>query len=283
MSGLLVTGAGGMLGADVIRAAETAGVEATGLSRGDLDITDPSAVASAIAELAPDVIVNCAAWTDVDGAEEHEDEAHAINCEGARILAEAGPRLIHVSTDYVFDGSKETPWVESDEVGPQSAYGRTKLAGEVAVANADPRHAIARTAWLFGVGGGNFVETMLRLAGERESVSVVDDQRGCPTFTGHLATALVELASNPDAGGIHHCAGAGDTTWFGFTKEIFERTGTGCELLPTTSAEFVRPAKRPANSVLAVTRTDTPRLPDWRTGLDDYLAARTAAGTGGKR
>ena len=275
-----MVGAGGMLGRDVLRAAERAGVEAHGLTRAELDITDRSAVAAAIGELEPESILNCAAWTDVDGAEEHEAEALEINGTGAAVLAEAGPRLIHVSTDYVFSGEKEGPWTEDDPVDPQSAYGRTKLAGERAVAAANPDHAIARTAWLFGVDGSNFVETMLKLAGDRGAVSVVDDQRGCPTFTGHLADALVEIAGNDAAGGIHHCAGSGETTWFGFAKEIFERTGTPCDLTPTTSDAFVRPAKRPANSVLAVTRPDTPRLPDWRDGLDDYIAARAVAAGG---
>jgi len=282
VSGLLVTGAGGMLGSDVIRAAERVGAEAHGLSRGELDITDPAAVASAVAELAPDAIVNCAAWTDVDGAERDEDEAMAINGDGARILAEAGPRIVQVSTDYVFAGDKDGPYVEDDPVGPRSAYGRTKLAGEVAVTGTDPRNAVVRTAWLFGVSGNNFVETMLRLAAERGEVSVVDDQRGCPTFTGHLGDALVAIALDERTGGLHHCAGSGETTWFGFTREIFDRTGTDCLLEPTNSEAFVRPAERPANSVLAVTRADTPKLPDWRSGLDDYLAARAAA-AGGKR
>lgn len=275
-----MTGAGGMLGRDVMRAATRAGVEAHGLSRSELDITDRSAVDSAIGELQPDSIVNCAAWTDVDGAEEHEAEALEINGHGAAVLAEAGPRLIHVSTDYVFPGDKNTAWTEDDPVAPQSAYGRTKLAGEQAVSSADPGHAIVRTAWLFGTDGNNFVETMLKLAADRGAVSVVDDQRGCPTFTAHLADALIEIAAGRAAGGVHHCAGAGETTWFGFAKEIFERTGTPCDLTPTTSEAFVRPAKRPANSVLAVTRPDTPRLPDWRDGLDDYIAARAVAAGG---
>lgn len=277
MSGILVTGAGGMLGRDVLDAATRSGTEAHGLTRSELDITDASAVKAAVAALQPDVIVNCAAWTDVDGAESAEAEALAINGTGAGVLAEAGPKLVHVSTDYVFDGAKSGPYVEDDPVAPKSAYGRTKLAGERLVAAADPQHAICRTAWLFGVGGPNFVETMLRLADERGAVSVVDDQVGCPTWTAHLAEALIQLALSPDAGGIHHLAGSGSTSWHGFAKEIFDRTGTDCELTAVTSEQFTRPAQRPANSVLATTRTDTPRLPDWREGLDGYLAARPAA------
>lgn len=271
-----MTGSGGMLGRDVIRAAERVGLEAHGLSHAELDITDAGAVAAAVAALAPEVIINCAAWTDVDGAEEHEEAALAINATGPKVLAEAGPRLIQVSTDYVFAGDKQGAYVESDPVDPQSAYGRTKLAGDEAVLAASPDHAVVRTAWLFGVDGNNFVETMLRLAAERGAVSVVDDQRGCPTFTGHLAGALIELAGTKDAGGIHHCAGAGETTWHGFAAEIFSRTDTPCDLSATTSDQFIRPAKRPANSVLQSTRSETPKLPSWQTGLDEYISARAS-------
>ncbi|MCX6390648.1 MAG: dTDP-4-dehydrorhamnose reductase [Solirubrobacterales bacterium] len=277
MTKLLVVGAGGMLGCDVLRAAESAGVDAVGLTHAELDVSSEAAVSAAIAKVQPDVVINCAAWTDVDGAESSEEAAFAINATAAGILANSGPRLVHVSTDYVFDGNKQGAYVESDPVAPQSAYGRTKLAGEQLVAAASADHAIARTAWLFGVDGANFVETMLRLAEQRGEVSVVDDQVGCPTWTAHLADALVELATNPASGGIHHVAGAGSTSWFGFAAAIFEATGTAVALSPTTSAEFIRPAPRPANSVLEATRPDTPRLPDWREGLNGYLAARPAA------
>jgi dTDP-4-dehydrorhamnose reductase len=278
VSGILVTGSGGMLGLDVLRAAEARGVEAHGLTRAQLDIADPVQVAEAIASHQPDVIINCAAWTDVDGAEEHESEALVVNGEGPKVLAEAGPRVVQVSTDYVFDGEKEGAWIESDPVGPKSAYGRTKLVGDQSVLAANPANAVVRTAWLFGVGGNNFVETMIKLANERGAVSVVDDQRGCPTNTAHLAEALLDIALDESAGGIHHCAGAGETSWFGFAKEIFERTGTPCDLTPTTSDAFVRPAPRPANSVLEVTRDDTPRLPEWQQGLDDYISLRMTTG-----
>ena len=221
MSGILVTGSGGMLGLDVLRAAEARGIEAHGLTRAQLDIADPVQVAEAIASHQPDVIINCAAWTDVDGAEEHESEALVVNGEGPKVLAEAGPRVVQVSTDYVFDGEKEGAWIESDPVGPKSAYGRTKLVGDQSVLAANPANAVVRTAWLFGVGGNNFVETMIKLANERGAVSVVDDQRGCPTNTAHLAEALLDIALDESAGGIHHCAGAGETSWFGFAKEIF--------------------------------------------------------------
>ena len=278
MSRILVTGAGGMLGRDVMRAADSRSVDASGLTRSQLDITDPDSVAAAVASVDPDVIINCAAWTDVDGAEEREPEALEVNGNGPGILAKSGPRVVHVSTDYVFDGIKPGPYFEADATGPRSAYGRTKLAGERAVAEAGGHHSIVRTAWLFGTGGNNFVETMLRLAADRGAVSVVDDQHGCPTNTAHLAQALVTLALAPDSGGIHHCAGSGETTWFGFAGEIFRLTATECELTPTDSAAFVRPAPRPANSVLASSRGDTPVLADWKTGLSDYISARASMG-----
>lgn len=269
-----MTGAGGMLGRDVLRAAAARGLEVTGLTRGDLDISQVEAVASAVSDIEPDTIINCAAWTDVDGAEEHEADALVVNGDGPKVLASSGPRLIQVSTDYVFDGNKLGAYVESDPTAPRSAYGRTKLAGELNVLAAGDRHSIVRTAWLFGVDGANFVETMLKLAVDRGAVSVVDDQRGCPTNTAHLAEALLDISLDSGAGGIHHCAGAGETTWFGFAKEIFDRTGTPCDLTPTTSDQFVRPAPRPANSVLEATRSDTPILPAWTQGLDDYIEAR---------
>ena len=184
---------------------------------------------------------------------------------------------MHVSTDYVFDGSKREPWLESDPVAPLGVYGETKLAGELAVAEANPAHTIVRTAWLFGAGGRNFVDTMLRLGGEREEVSVVTDQVGCPTWTGHLAGALVELAERPDETGVHHIAGAGSCSWNEFALEIFERAAIDCRVLPATSEQFVRPARRPAYSVLGSERRDPLTLAPWQDGLAAYLATRVAA------
>src|SRR5215212_5407531 len=190
---LLVTGAAGMLGRDVVAAAEGAGHEVTALARRDLDIADPAAVRPAVDAARPDAVVNCAAWTDVDGAEEHEYEATLVNGTGAGHLAAAAPYVVHVSSDYVFDGTASEPYAEGDPTGPRTAYGRSKLAGEHAVAAAGD-HAIVRSAWLFGVHGKNFVATMLRLAEDRDEVDVAADQFGCPTFTGHLGPALVEIA-----------------------------------------------------------------------------------------
>jgi dTDP-4-dehydrorhamnose reductase len=277
---LLVTGAAGMLGQDVVRAAESAGHDAIALPRGDLDITDGDYVERALSAERPDAVVNCAAWTDVDGAEEHEAAAYAVNAVGAghvaAATAAAGARLVHVSTDYVFDGRADRPYVESAATAPMSAYGRTKLAGERAVAQAGGRPLIVRSSWLFGVGGKNFVATMLALADGRDHVSVVTDQIGCPTWTGHLAPALVALAAQEQQGAMH-VAGAGACSWHELASEAFRRAGVACEVRETTTAEMPRPAPRPAYSVLVSERPDAPRLPDWREGVAGFLAARAGA------
>jgi dTDP-4-dehydrorhamnose reductase len=275
---LLVTGAGGMLGSDVVR---IAGPDAVGMARSDLDVTDADAVRRAFEETRPDVVINCAAWTDVDGAEAHEAAATALNGRAAGIVAaaacEVGAAIVHPSTDYVFDGASERPYVESDSVAPQSAYGRSKLAGEEAVAAANERHFVVRTSWLFGTHGKNFVETMLGLGRERDELKVVDDQIGRPTYTGHLAEALVELAGT-DAYGIHHIAGGGEPcSWFGFATAIFGNADVDVRVEPCTTEEFPRPAQRPAYSVLDSERPDPIRLPDWRSGLAAYLSERAIA------
>jgi dTDP-4-dehydrorhamnose reductase len=280
---VLVTGAGGMLGQDVVRAVRERGWDAIGLTRAELDASDPEAVAGALAGAQPDAIVNCAAYTDVDGAEADVAGASAGNATSAGVLAraaaEAGVRLIHVSTDYVFDGerpSSAAPYVESDPTGPRSVYGRTKLEGEQEVAAAGGSHAIARSSWLFGAGGRNFVATMLALAAERDEVTVVTDQVGCPTYTGHLASALLELAEGTSQG-IHHLAGGGaPCSWHDFAVEIFRQVGADCHVLPCTTAEMPRPAPRPAFSALASERPETPLLPPWQKGLAAYLTIRKA-------
>ena len=252
-----------MLGRDVVR---VAGEDALALSRADLDVTDAAAVQERLA--GADLVINCAAWTDVDGAEEHEDETLRVNRDGARNVAQAARRVIYVSTDYVFDGSKEGSYLESDEPRPLSAYGRSKLEGERATAEANPRHFIARSSWLFGAGGRNFVDTMLGLGPD---VRVVRDQVGSPTFTGHLAEALVELAATEDYG-VHHLAAAGSCSWYEFAREIFRRAGVEARVEPVSTAEFPRPASRPANSVLESERGR--RLPPWQEGLEAYLGVR---------
>jgi dTDP-4-dehydrorhamnose reductase len=254
----VVVGAGGMLG-QVVEADVS-------LTRAQLDVTDRDAVRAALGP--DDLVINCAAWTDVDGAEEHEQEALRVNGDGARNVAEAAGAVVYVSTDYVFAGTKREPYVPSDPVDPRSAYGRTKLEGERATAEANPRHFIVRTSWLFGTGGRNFVETMLRLGAEHESLRVVDDQVGCPTYTGHLAPELLRLVEREDYG-IHHRAGSGECSWFEFAREIMRRAELDCEVEPCTTAEFPRPAPRPAYSVLA-----GGDLPAWQEGLEAYLGVR---------
>jgi dTDP-4-dehydrorhamnose reductase len=266
---LLVTGAAGMLGRDVAAAAESAGHDVTGLARRDLDITDPDAVRAAVAAARPDAVINCAAWTDVDGAEEHEADALRINGTGAGNVAAAAPYVVHVSSDYVFEGSATLPYRESDATAPAGAYGRSKLAGEVLVAAAG-EHAIVRSAWLFGIHGSNFVATMLRLGEDRDKVNVVADQFGCPTFTGHLAGALVDIAERR-LSGILHVAGGGSCSWHELAQATFDEAGLDCRAAPVTTAEFPRPAPRPAWSVLGSTRPDAPVLPPWRDGLSAYL------------
>ena len=278
---LLVTGAQGMLGRAVVDCAVRLGHDVRAASRAELDITDAEATRQALLAGRPAAVVNCAAYTDVDGAESDWQGAERVNASGAghvaAAAAEVGARIVHVSTDYVFDGSKREPWVESDPVAPLGVYGDTKLAGELAVAAANPTHMIVRTAWLFGAGGRNFVDTMLSLAAARDEVAVVTDQIGCPTWTGHLAGALVELAERPDEIGVHHIAGAGSCSWNEFALEIFERAGIDCRVLPATSEQFVRPAKRPAYSVLGSERREPLTLPPWQDGLAAYLATRVAA------
>jgi dTDP-4-dehydrorhamnose reductase len=255
-----------MLGQAVMRAA---GDRAVGLTHADLDVTDAGAVADTLAGA---TVINCAAYTDVDGAEADPQAARAVNEVGARNVAEAAARVVYVSTDYVFDGKKPAAYVESDPVDPLSEYGRSKLAGERATLTASPHSLVVRSSWLFGPGGGNFVTTMLRLAEERGRVNVVDDQVGCPTFTGHLAEALVGLAEGSGHGFLH-VASAGACSWYEFAGTIFDRAGLEVELLPCTTDEFPRPARRPANSVLASER-GAPELPAWQDGLDAYLAVR---------
>ena len=270
-----VVGAGGMLGQDVVRAA---GADAVGLAHADLDVTDVSAVRGALA--GADLVINCAAYTNVDGAEADPATAAAVNARGARNVAEAAARVIYVSTDYVFDGSKPDAYVESDPTGPLSEYGRSKLEGERATLTASPHSLIVRTSWLFGAAGGNFVDTMLRLAEERDELRVVDDQIGCPTFTGHLAEALVtlargeaRLADGHSAHGVLHVAGAGSCSWFEFARTIFESAGVEMRVQPCSTDEFPRPAHRPANSVLRSER-GAPELPSWQEGLDAFLGVR---------
>jgi dTDP-4-dehydrorhamnose reductase len=275
---VLVTGAAGMLGADVAAAAASAGHDVVALARADLDVTDARAVRAAVRAAGPDAVVHCAAWTDVDGAEAAEPAATAVNGAGAGHVAAAaaacGAHVVHVSSDYVFDGRAREPYPEDAPVRPLSAYGRSKLAGERAVAAAAPAgHAVVRTSWLFGPHGANFVDTMLRLGGERDEVTVVDDQVGAPTYTGHLAPALLAVAGQR-LRGVLHVTGAGACSWWELARAAFAGAGVDCAVRRGTTAGLGRPAPRPAFSVLASTRRDAPVLPAWQDGLAAHLAAR---------
>jgi dTDP-4-dehydrorhamnose reductase len=273
---LLVTGAAGMLGHEVVTSAERLGHEVAAWDLPECDLTDEGETLEAIRRLDPRAVVNCAAYTNVDAAEEDEPAAERVNAGAAgnvaRACAASGARIVQVSTDYVFDGSKDEPWLESDAVAPLGAYGRTKLHGEEQVAAALDDHAIVRTAWLFGPHGPNFVSTMLRLAAERDEVSAVTDQVGSPTFAGHLAPALVDMAERTDTG-IFHGAGAGSCSWYELTLEAYDAAGIACRVLPTTAARFARPAPRPAYSVLGSEREHPITLPPWQEGVRAHLAA----------
>ena len=266
-----------MLGQAVSRAAPSH-LELHALTRSDLDIADAQAVTETVTRLQPAAILNLAAWTDVDGAESDPLGAYEVNDTGTANVAKAaqqlGAHLVHVSTDYVFAGTGDKPHVESDPTGdPPSTYGASKLAGEKHVLE-DPSNgfAVVRTSWVFGHGGSNFVDTMLRLGREgRTELKVVDDQVGCPTWTGHLAPALLDIVRRRSAG-VMHVAGGGSCTWNELAREVFAQAGLQIEVLPQSTAELNRPAPRPANSVLRTERDEVPRLPDWREGVRGHLA-----------
>ena len=253
----LITGAGGQLGRALVDA--FSGDEVLALDRAGWDVRQPAPALP----WAPDLVLHAAAWTDVEGAEDDPGGAGAVNVDGTRHAAALGAPLVAYSTDYVFDGTKEEPYVESDAPSPVSAYGRSKLDGE---AVAGDWAWIVRSSWLFGETGHNFVCTMLRLGAERDEVAVVADQRGCPTYVRHLATATRELVDGGAASGIWHLAAGGDCTWADLAEAIFEETGLTCRVRRITSAEFGARAPRPAHSVLR-SEKGAPQLPHWRDGL----------------
>jgi dTDP-4-dehydrorhamnose reductase len=276
----LITGAGGMLGRDLMDRLRNVTAEVVGLDRRALDVTDATAVRSAIAAHRPDVVVNCAAWTAVDDAETDEAAAMRVNGEGtahvAAACATSGAVLVQISTDYVFAGDATTPYGEDDPTAPRTAYGRTKLAGEDAVRAILPESGyVVRTAWLYGAGGPNFVRTMIGLERTKDTIDVVDDQRGQPTWTADLADLVIKLgdaatvrAAPP---GVYHGTSGGDATWFDLARETFRLAGADpARVRPTTSAAFVRPAPRPAYSVLGHRRwgaTGMAPIRDWRAAL----------------
>ncbi len=282
---ILVTGAAGMLGHDVLAVIDRAGHRSIAVDLPELDIVDADAVRAFYERERPDATINCAAFTDVDGAESNEAAARAVNADGAGNLARAAASLrtplLQISTDYVFDGTAPLDeagapraYVESDPTGPRSVYGETKLAGERQVLAASPLHTVVRTAWLYGLHGRNFVETMLRLAGERDAVQVVVDQTGCPTWSGHLAPALLGLLER-EVRGVVHLAGGGSVSWNGFAREIFRQAEVDCAVQEITSKQIARAAERPAWSVMEYQREEAIPMPDWRDGLAGYLAARS--------
>jgi dTDP-4-dehydrorhamnose reductase len=271
-----------MVGAEIARQARESAIDCAAFTHHELDITDANAVATAIRDAAPSIVVNAAAYTAVDKAEENESQAMLVNKTGAANLASAandiGAGVIHISTDYVFDGEANEAYRPGDATNPINAYGRTKLAGEVAVSSACARHLIVRTSWVYSHDGHNFVRTMLRLAEARNEISVVDDQQGAPTSAADLASALLKAAHSMldrPVAGTFHFTNAGVTTWYGFANAILEMRGlSNIKVRPISTAEFPTPAKRPAWSVLDCTTFEkefdvTPRT--WRSALRETL------------
>lgn len=278
---MLVLGRGGQVARELLRRAP-ADTRVTCVGRAQIDLAEPGSVASLIADSRADVLVNAAAWTAVDDAEEEEAAAHRLNAdmpgEAAAACDARGIPMLHLSTDYVFDGSGEAPWRPDDPVAPASAYGRSKLAGERSVFDATSDAVILRTAWVFSSHGTNFVKTMLRLAASRDELSVVDDQHGGPTAAAAIATALHRIAAlrlaGEGAAGVFHFSGAPDVSWADFAREIFARSGAGVNVANVTTSEFPRPAPRPANSRLDCTSTREVfgiERPSWREDLQEVL------------
>lgn len=287
---ILITGANGQLGreiADVLQAGATdigpipdvyAGAHVVGVGHAELDISDRQAVDAFMAGRHFDVIFNCAARTDVDGCESDPMGARWTNAVGPQVLALAARardcKLVHISTDYVFDGTKDAPYAETDIPNPQTAYGKSKLEGELLVSNIWGRHCIVRTSWLYGTHGGNFPKTMLRLARERGAIKVVDDQRGNPTYANDLAHEVLKLAA-ADVYGTFHCTGEGTCSWYEFACAVVDAAGISCTKEPCSSAEFPRPARRPANSALEnkhLADTVGNEMRPWRAALESFLA-----------
>lgn len=290
MTRVLVTGSSGQLSICLAEAGPRTGIEVITAGRPSLDLTAPRSVTEAIARHRPDAIVNAAAYTAVDKAEAEPDAAFSVNGLGAGVVAtaaeSAGVPLIHISTDYVFDGSKSSPYCEEDEVAPASVYGRSKLEGERRVAAATPRHVILRTAWVHSPFGSNFVRTMLRLAASRTDITVVDDQTGSPTYAPHLAVAILAVVRKigrlesgaPPIWGCYHAAGSGSTSWCGLARAVFSVSGRlggpTAAIRPIATRDYPTAATRPANSRLDSTRLATVlgvALPDWRLGVEDCV------------
>ncbi len=282
---VLVTGASGMLARALLPVLREAGHEVVGLGRTELDITDPARVDRVITRERPDAVVQCAAYTAVDAAETDYPRAFEVNATATGYVAAAchriGASFVYPSTDYVFDGRGTRPYRIDDPTDPVNAYGRSKLAGERAATQAE-RHLVVRTSWLYGEGGRNFVETMLRLGRERDRVDVVDDQVGRPTWTRTIATAIARLLEADAVGIVHVTDGGEPTSWYGFAREILASVQSADRVHPTSSAAFVRPAPRPAYSVLDLSCTETllgAELPRWEVSLARFLEERRGQGS----
>ena len=276
----LVTGSAGMLAKDLIPCLLKMSREVLAPPEDELDITNLGVVKHAVDEFAPDLIINCAAYTNVDEAEKQEHQALMVNGLGVQNLCilcqEHDIPLVHFSTDYVFDGTKPSPYTIYDETNPINAYGRSKLLGEKYILWLLSNFYLIRTSWLFGLHGKNFIETMLEIGQRQKQVSVVTDQKGCPTWTRHLAEVTVALIETGRYG-IYHVTNSEPTTWFDFTKEIFRLAGLSTEVLPVTSEQFPRPAKRPSNSVLdpfPLKEVVGRGMPSWKVALKEYLSQR---------
>jgi len=279
---ILVFGHSGQVATE-LRALSAADLQLTTLDRAAADLTDPAACAAAIAAHKPDAVINAAAYTAVDRAEEDEGTAHAINADAPTAMAQACAQLgipfVTISTDYVFSGDGDTPWQPNDATGPMGAYGRTKLAGEQGVAAAGGTWAVLRTSWVVSAHGNNFVKTMLRLGADRDALTVVDDQIGGPTGAAEIAQACVTIAralkTAPQLSGIYHFAGAPDASWADFARSIFEKANLGCTVTGIPSSQYPTPATRPMNSRMDCTATTAAfgiARPDWHNSLDDILA-----------
>jgi len=280
MQKLLITGSKGMLGSALMTLA-SGRFDASGADLPEFDLTDPEVSSRLLDDRKPDVVINAAAYTDVDGCESGREKAMAVNGDLPGFLAkgcaERGVKLVHFSTDYVFDGIKPEPYFEDDDPDPINIYGESKLAGENAVMEVeDLDYLLVRTAWLFGPGGRNFVDTMIDLASRLPKLEVVNDQRGCPTYTYDLARTVFQCLA-ADLRGLYHAASDGFVTWYGFAKKIMEFTAQSTPVYPTTSDKLTRPARRPANSVLSTEKLFKVLgvgLPEWEDALRRYLLSK---------
>ena len=274
---VLVTGVRGQLGYDVVNELEKRGLEAIGVDIQEMDITNEASVNSVIGEAAPDAVIHCAAYTDVDAAEDNIEICRKVNADGTQNIANMCKKLdipmIYISTDYVFDGQGERPWLTDDERAPLNVYGQTKYEGELAVQNTLDKYFIVRIAWVFGVNGKNFIKTMLNLGKTREHLTVVNDQFGSPTYTYDLARLLVDMIQT-DKYGIYHATNEGICTWYEFACEIFKQAGLNISVAPVTADQYPAKAKRPSNSRMSKDKLEEngfEKLPTWQDALKRYL------------